>query len=73
MCQSNIKTEKEERLKRMAGRQKYHISTWGDTKTSTAVVSKNISSFTLFITQKKRKLNYFENNHKSLQQKSIAK
>ena len=32
-----------------------HISTWGDTKTSTAVVSKNeSSSFTLIITQKKR-------------------
>ena len=31
-----------------------HISTWGDTKTSTAVVSKNeSSSFTLIITRKK--------------------
>ena len=34
-----------------------HISTWGDTKTSTAVVSKNeSSSFTLIITQKKTQL-----------------
>ena len=34
-----------------------HISTWGDTKTSTAVVSKNeSSSFTLIITQKKNSI-----------------
>ena len=51
-----------------------HISTWGDTKTSNPVVSKNkSSSFTLIITQKKTKLNYFKNNYKSRYQKSIAK
>ena len=57
MCQSNIKTERKKRLKKNGQCSTVdpdaHISTWGDTKTSTAVVSKNeSSSFTLIITQR---------------------
>ena len=40
-CQSNIKTGRKKAEKEWPVDPDAHISTWGDTKTSTAVVSKN--------------------------------